>query len=881
MQWFKQLFTRRRRYGDLAVSIEEHLEEKIEELVEDGMSRADAERTARREFGNVTLIEERSREVWQWPMLESIWSDIAFTLRQLIKAPGFTATAVLTLALGIAVNATMFSMVSAFLLPRLPGRDPQNVVVVSSVNPNQKFLPDTSPVSAPNYIAWRADTRIFAEMAAADRFRIAALTGLGEPESVNYAAVSTNYFDVFGVSPELGRSFLTGEDQPGRDHVLILSHGLWERRFGSDPSIVGRSVRIDRESYIVVGVMPASFQLLGVTPKMWTPLLLSAADQTVTGRKQRFLFLVARLARGVTLKQAQAEMTVLAKRSEEDFPAIERRWGSAVRTLGDFLIHSFGIRTALAVLMTAVSFVLLIACANVAGLLVTRAAGRQRELAIRMSIGASRFRVVRQLLTEGLVIALLGGGVGLFLTYIGIGLVRANLTFNEGISAVPVGLDTNVLLFLLAVSLVSATLSSLAPALKASHTDTNTGLKSESRTSSAGRSQSRLRAVLVSCEIAFALCLLTGASLLIRGVFLLDHQNLGFRTDHLLTANVALDQTRYSDDSHQLLFVRSLIRNLQQVPGVEDAAVASGLPAVNPGTVLIHIEGEAKLLANEERSALDAIVTSEYFAAVGLPPLRGRTFTETDDAKTRRVVVVNQEFVRRYFQGQDPMGKRIQLEIKGTAPTWSEIVGVVSNVKSYSEETRVDPEIYESFLQRPVFAFSVLLRSNVEPNNLSSALRRAVAQLDPELPLTGVMSMENVIERQRNGNPLFIRLLSTFAILSLILAAIGIYGLIAYSVSRRTHEIGIRIALGAKKSDISRMILTEGSKIAVIGSTLGLLIALPLPRLFDAIFAGLHFAAPELYLATLAAILMVTTLATCVPARRAARIDANTALREQ
>ena len=881
MQWFKQVFTRVRRYGDLAVSIEEHLEEKIEELMEDGMSRQDAERTARREFGNVTLIKERSREVWQWPTLESIWADMKFALRQLIKAPGFTATAVFTLSLGIAVNATMFSLVSAFLLPHLPGRNPENVVVVSSINPNQNFAPDTNPVSVPNYLAWRADTRLFTQMAAADEYRTASLTGQREPELVNCAAVSPNYFNVFGVSAQFGRSFLAREDQPGRNHVLILSHALWERRFGGDRSIIGRTVRVDRENYVVVGVMPADFQLLGFTPQMWTPLVLSAADQTVAGRKQRFLYLFARLAPGVTLQQARTAMTALAKRSEADFPAIERRWGAAVRTLGDFLVHAFGIRTALAVLMTAVSFVLLIACANVAGLLLTRAAGRQKELAIRVSLGASRMRVVRQLVTEGLVIALLGGGVGLLLTYIGIDLVRANLNFNEAISAVPVGLDTNVLLFLLGVSLISATLSSLVPALKASHTDTNTSLKSESRTSSAGRSQSRLRAMLVCGEIAFALCLLIGTSLLVRGVFLLDHQKLGFRTDHLLTAGVALDQTRYSDGSHQLLFVRDLIHSLQQISGVEHAAIASALPATNPGSVPIHIEGEPKLAASEQRSALDVVVSSEYFAAVGLPPVRGRTFTETDGANAPRVVLVNQEFVRRYFQGRDPLGKQIQLDIKGAAPTWSEIVGVVNNVKTYSEETAVDPEVYESFLQRPVSSFSILLRSNAEPNSLSSALRQAVAQLDRELPLARVMSMETVIERQRNGNPLFIRLLGTFALLALVLAAIGIYGLVAYSVSQRTHEIGVRIALGANKSDILRMVLREGFKMAAIGSTLGLLMALPLPRLFDAIFVGGHFSAPELYFVVLAAILVVTTFAIYVPARRATQIDPNVALRDQ
>ncbi|HXS96144.1 MAG TPA: ABC transporter permease [Candidatus Limnocylindrales bacterium] len=878
MQWLKDLFTRGRHYRDLAVSIEEHLEERTEELMDEGMSREAAETVARREFGNVTLIQERSREVWQWPTLESIWADKRFALRQLIRAPGFTATAVLTLSLGIAVNATMFSMVSAFLLPHLPGRNPQNVVVVSSVSPHQR---DANPVSPPNYLAWREDTRLFSEMAAADESRTASLTGDGEPETVRYATVSPNYFEVFGVSAALGRTFRAGEDEPGRDHVLILSHALWERRFGAERSAIGRTVRVNRENYVVVGVMPADFQLLGFAPQMWTPLVFSAANRTVEGRKQRFLFLFARLAHGITLQRAQAEMAVLAKHSETDFPAMESRWSAAVRTLGDFLIHSFGIRTALAVLMTAVSFVLLIACANVAGLLLTRAAGRRKELAIRVSLGASRVRVVRQLVTEGLVIAILGGGTGLLLTDIGIKILRANLSFNEAISAVPVSLDVNVLLFVLVVSLISATLSSLVPALKASHTDTNTGLKNESRTSSAGRSQGRLRTALVCGEIAFGLCLLIGTSLLIRGVFLLDHQKLGFSTDHLLTAAVALDRAQYSDGSHQLLFVRGLIRKLQQIPGAGDTAVASDLPATNPETVPIHIEGEADSRAGEQYSALDTVVSPGYFHAIRLPPLRGRTFRETDGENAPRVVLVNQEFANRYFQGRDPLGKRIQLDLQGAALPWGEIVGVVSNVKSYSEDARVDPEVYECFLQRPTAYFSILLRASAEPDSLSSALRHAVSQLDPELPLARVMSMQTVIERQRNGNPLFIRLLGTFGLLALVLAATGIYGLIAYSVSQRTHEIGIRVALGANRSDVLRMILSEGFRTAVIGSAIGLAMALPLPKLFDAIFAGLHFGAPEIYLIVLSAVLVVTAFAAYIPARRATYIDPTLALRDQ
>ena len=325
MQWFRQLFSRGRRYDDLSVSINEHLEEKIDELMEEGMSREHAERAARREFGNVALVEERSREIWQWPAIESVWADVRFALRQLIKSPVFTLTAVVTLSLGIAVNATMFSMVSAFLMPRLPGRDAGSMVVISGVNPNRGFQPDTNPVSAPNYLAWRTDNKVFAKMAAADEFRTASLAGRGQPEAIQYAAVSPNYFGAFGTFSQLGRTFAAGEDQPGRDHVAILSHGLWDRRFGSDRSVVGRTVRLNREDYVVVGVMPAEFSLLGFTPQLWTPLTLTAADQTAAARKDRSLYLFARLVPGVTLEQARAEMATLAQQAEKDFPETEKR----------------------------------------------------------------------------------------------------------------------------------------------------------------------------------------------------------------------------------------------------------------------------------------------------------------------------------------------------------------------------------------------------------------------------------------------------------------------------------------------------------------------------------------------------------------------------
>jgi predicted permease len=882
MSWFMRLFSRRRRYDDLTVSINEHLAERAEELMDDGMPRGEAEQTARREFGNLTLIKERSREVWQWPTAESLLSDVRFALRQLIKSPGFTLTAVVTLALGIAVNATMFSMVSAFLLPQLPGRDLQSMVVVSSVNPDASFQADTTPVSPPNYFAWRNDTRLFSAVTAANEYLTGSLSEPGQqPEAITYVAVAANYFSVFGVSPQLGRAFVAGEDEPGHDHVLILSHGLWERRFNSDPSIVGRSVRLNREDYVVAGVMPAEFRLLGFPSQLWTPLTLSAADLAPSERKNRYLYMFARLAPGLTLEQSRAQIDIDVRRVQQDFPGTESRWGASVRTMPDFLIHNFNIGSALAVIMTVVGFVLLIACANVAGLLLTRAVGRQKELAVRVSLGASRVRVVRQLLTEGLVIALLGGGLGLFLTYIGIDLIRAGLRFNEAISAVPIRLDTRVLVFVAQVSLVTAVVTSVAPALKASHTAINTDLKGESRGGTSGRAHNRLRVTLVGAEIAIALFLLIGSCLLIRGVYLLDHQELGFNHSHLLTAAVVLDKARYADSSRQNQFARSLVTQMQQLTGVEFAALASDLPASGAASVSIHIQGQQESRPNQQHTAADVVVTPDYFQVIGVSLVSGRAFSDHDDATAPRVVIVNREFVHRYFQDNDPIGKQIQLDISGTRPVWSEIVGVVGNVKSDTIVPGAKPQLYEPYVQRPVASFSLMLRSAMDPASLTPALRHMVAQLDPELPLLRVMSMESVIEASRNGNPLFTRMLATFAILALALSALGIYGLIAYSVGQRTHEIGIRLALGAKPSDISRMILRQGFQVAAIGSAIGFTMALPLPKVFDAIFGLVRFAAPVVYPIVLAGMLMVVFCATLGPARRATRVDATQALRNE
>ncbi len=876
----RNLISSRRVEVELDDEVRAHLELLIDENIRAGMAPDAALRIARIELGGVEQVKEQIREQRIGNWLRSVISDCQYGVRQLRKNPGFTVIAVLTLALGIAVNTTMFSLVSAFLLRRPPGQDPERVAVVTSVDPGRSFEPDASPVSAPNYLAWREANQVFSDTAASDEDRSTNFATQGQPEALHSAAVTPNYFRVLGVSTQIGRTFVGGEDQPGRDHVVILSHDLWERRFGSDASVIGRSVRINRENFTVIGVMPASFHLLGFTPQLWTPLVVNAADQSVEARKNHSLYLFARLRAGVGIEQARAELTTLARRAEQNFPDTEKGWSVAVRTLPDFLIYAFSIRGALAVIMTTVGFVLLIACANVAGLLLARAAGRRKELAIRTTLGAGRLRIVRQLLTENLIIALLGGGLGLLLANWGIYFLRANLTFNEAISAVPLSLDHSVVVFAVVVSLGCAVLCGIAPAVNVSRTDVSTSLKDQSRGASASRLRSRLRTVMVTGEIALALFLLLGAGLLFRGLYVIEQQPIGFRPDHLLTANVTLDEARYKSAIQRTAFVSNLLLELKNIPGAEFVAISSDLPATGLGNVGLRIQGQPELPPGQGLLVHNVVVTSDYVQTAEIPLVRGRTFEETDSATSPRVVLVNQQFVNQYLREQEPLGWQIQLDGNSAAPEWSEIIGVVGNVKTYSEGTREEPQVYELFLQKPVASFALMLRSTADPNNLASAMREAVAHADPELPLDRVMSMAAVIERQRAGNPFFVTILGSFAVLALILAAIGIYGLVAYSVGQRTHEIGIRMALGAKTRDVLRMVLWDGVKMTVVGGAIGIALALPLPKLFDAIFFDLHVREPRLYFIVPALLLLVTMIATYIPARRASRVDPTLALHQ-
>jgi putative ABC transport system permease protein len=885
LQFFQRLFSifRRRQIDqDLDAELASHLELAFEENLQSGMPPEEARRQALVRVGGIQRAREQHRDARGFPALDTFFQDVRYALRGILKSPGFSIAAVGTLAMGIAVNATIFSMVSGFLLRPPPGREPERVLVITSVSPTRGFVPDANPVSAPNYLAWRSASNLFENMAADGEYRSVNLTRQGQTTAKPSAAVSPEFFTVLGADAQLGRTFSAGDDQPGRDHVVILSHELYDREFGSDPSIVGKTIRLSREDYTVIGVMPASFHMLGFTPQLWTPLVINASDQSADAHNNRSLFVFARLKPGVSLEQARAEVSTFGRRTEQDFPETEKGWGITARTLPDFLIHLFGIRGALAVMMTAVVFVLLIACANVAGLLLARAATRRKELAIRMSLGASRLRIVRQLLTEGLIIASLGGGLGVLWSYWGIKFLQANMKFNEAVQAVHLSLDWNVLLFALGVSILSAVVSSLAPAMSASRTDVNAGLKDESRSASAGRSRSRFRTMLVTAEIAASLFLLTGTGLLLRGIYRVEHQTLGFQAENLLTANIALDSARYGEASKQSLFVKDLIGALQQLADVKNAAVVSDLPATGADDMSFLIHGRPEVPPGQRPRAIRYITSSGYFQTAGVPLLRGRAFTEADNAGAPPVIIVNQEFVRRHFkEGEDPLGKEIRLDANTSSNVWSRIVGVVADVKTFSELSRFDPNVYEPLFQRPLSSFSLMVRTNSAPEGRSSALRKTIARMDAELPLARVMSMSTIIEQQKGGDQLFVQMLAAFALLALLLATIGIYGLISYSIGQRSHELAIRMALGASAREVQMMILFDGMKMAGIGAVVGLLAALPLPNIFIAVLNDLRTGGPWIYVIVMVTVVSVSLLATYLPARRASRIDPMRALHSE
>jgi len=847
-----------------------HLEMKADA----GGGNKDARYAARRQFGNPMLLREQSREMWGWVWLETLMQDLRYGARMLRKNPGFTFVATATLALGIAVNSSIFSVISGWLLKKPNIADPDRAVAVVATNPKRAV--ERGRISAADFLAWRPANHVFADLAAADPYHDFSLTGGGEPERLTGMRVTANYFRVLGVSPVLGRTFLAGEDQAGRDHLVVLSYGLWQRRFASDANIIGKTVALDGEKYVIVGVLPASCRQVAFLPRLWTPLVLTQPAEP-KARDARDFVLFGRLRSGVDLQRARAEMSTLAHRAEQSYPASEKGWGANVMTLQEYGIEEDVIRPGLMLLMTAVALVLVIACANIANLLLARAAKRQQEIAIRTAIGAGRMRVIRQLLVESLLIALIGGCAGLIAAYWAIPVLRGMLNFNEYVGAIAgdIALDQRVLAFTSLISMGAALLFGLAPAIRASGTDPQSTLRQGGRMGDLRHGWGRN--VLVGSEIAVAMVLVTGAGLIIKATAEDLGGDYGFDPKRVLTAAVSLTDVRYHEPARRYAFFQSVVEKLGAMPGVEAAGITNAVP-FNAESRGFRIQGQPDLSAAERPKARYFLVSPGQFHVLSIPLIQGRAIRDSDNARAPRVAVINKAFADRFFPGQNPLGRYIRVD--HDAPDWSEIVGIAGNIKSFYGQKEEDAQVYEPYLQVPTEPEMWLaVRSAGDPNQLARALRSAVWSVDPDQPVASVRTLSRMIDEQQGGDYVFDTLLAIFGAMALVLAAVGIYGVVAYAVAQRTHEIGIRMALGAHRGDVLRSVIGKGMLLALVSAAMGLVAAAALPSLLAAMIEHFRVHGLAIFICVPVLLLLVVLVAIYIPASRAARVDPMEALR--
>jgi predicted permease len=887
MMWLKQLFSRRGLYGDLSEEIREHLEEKIEELVATGMSRKEASAAARREFGNVRLTEEDSRAVWRWAGIEDLFMDVRFGVRMLRKNPGFAAVTIVTLALGIAANTTIFSAVNGWMLRRPRIKDPARVVVIVTTDPAKGGWGwDRQPVSAFDFVAWREQSRSFEAMVASEPEGFA-LNGEGEPERVPGLRVSADYFHALGVEAALGRTFLSDEDQSGRNRVVILSHGLWQRRFGSNPKVMGEVVRLNGEGYTVIGVMSSNYRI-GVYggPELWAPLVFPPESLLPTARGNRSLEVVARLNSGASVETARAEMTALAQRSEQAHPGTSKGWSASAMSIQHYIADEFGVGMRLQ--MGVAFFVLLIACVNIASLQLARGAERQTEFAVRTALGAGRFRLVRQSLVESLLIALAGGGLGLLLASRGVDLFRRGLSMTADVSSIgrEMTIDHTVMIFTLGVSVLAAVLFGLIPAVHQTALGLHSTLKEGSRAISQSKARHRTQSVLVTAEIALALVLLIAAGVFVQEFLDRVHAGFGIDSNQVLTANISLSNAGYKDPSKQAAFFQEAIQRLEALPGVISAGATSTLPLGDyERSVPFSIEGRPAVSRTERARTDYFAISPDYLFTLGIPLIRGRNFLSSDSAQALPVALVNQAFVRRYFPNEDSIGKRIRLDTSGLdRPDWSEIVGVVGDVRDSFEQRKYVPQAYEPYPQKSSSLMTLVVRTGSDPSAFAPMLRRAVWGVDKDQPIAAVQTMNQVMAQSGAGMRVVTILMGTFAGLGMALAAVGIFAVMAYAVARRTHEIGIRMALGARKSDVLRMVMKKGMVLGAVGIGSGLALAVPFVWLKLGLVNDdlLPFGQRgPVFLAAVLLIWLVALLATYIPARRATKVDPIVALRHE
>jgi putative ABC transport system permease protein len=880
MSWARITSARLRgllRRGEVERDIDDELRSHVEMLTEEnarrGMTPAEARRAALDSFGDVTRVKEAARDVRGGGSMETIIQDVRFGLRMLTKNPGFTVVAVIALALGIGANSAIFSVVNTILLRPLPYKDPERLVMVWEDDSRHGYPRDT-PAPA-NFVDWRDQNKVFESMAAIADLSFN-LTGAGEPERLDGKRVSASLFPILGVEPQLGRWFVPEEDRPGENHVVILSHALWQRRFGSDAGVIGKTITLNGYSFSVIGVMPPSFRFPSADDQFWIPIAFTQAEAARRGA--HFLQVVARMRPGVTLEQARAEMSTIAARLQQQYPEQNTDLGAAVVPLHEQLVGN--IRPALLVLLGAVGFVLLVACANVANLLLARAAVRQKEIATRVALGASRLRLIRQFLTESILLAAIGGGIGLLLSVWGVRLLKAFIPPNIS-QAKEITVDVKVLVFTLLVSLLTGLVFGLAPATQATSVNLNETLKEGGRDSAAGSRGNRIRGVLVVSEVALSLILLIGAGLLINSFLRLRNVDPGFHAGNLLTMSIALPAQKYPDQARRSAFYTEMIRRVEALPGVKSAAVTSQIPLIKQGdSIGITVEGQPPPAPGQENIVATRIVSPNYFRTMGIKLLRGREFGEQDRADAPAAAVVSESMARRYWPGEDPTGKRICPGKPESPDDWVTIVGVVNDVRQFGLDAELKPQMYLTYQQAGFFSpRHLVIGTNVEPHSLAASVRGTVWGIDRDQPVSNIRTMEEVLAESISRQRFSTLLLGVFGVVALVLAAVGIYGVMSYSVSQRTHEIGIRMALGAQRRDVLKLAVGQGLKLVMIGVAVGLVASVVLTRVMKTLLFGVSSTDPATFAVISLVLVVAGLLASYIPARRATKVDPMIALR--
>jgi putative ABC transport system permease protein len=807
--------------------------------------------------------------------MQAFIQDLRYGARILWKNPGFTLIAVITLALGVGANTAIFSVANTALLRPLPYQNPDELVMVWETAPKLGF--PHNDVAPANFIDWRDQNRVFTQIAAFGGASLS-LTGLGEPERIEGERVSASLFPLLGVAPALGRVFTEQEDRSEAQGVIVLSHSLWQRRFGGDTGIIGQSLTLNNHPYTVVGVMPAHFRFPGREQEFWVPMAFEPDE--AAGRGDHYLSVVARLKPGVTRQQAQVEMDTIAARLQQQYPRTNTDQGVALIPLHEEFAGA--IRKPLLILMGVVGFVLLIACANLTNLLLARATRRSSELTIRAALGASRMRLIRQLLTESVLLALSGGAVGALLAIWGVDLLETLIPENLA-QARGVVVDGRVLGFSAAVSLLTGVVFGLAPALQISKLNLTEALKEGGRSGAGSGSQGRLRGALVIGEIALSLVLLTGAGLMIKSFYRLTGVDPGFQADKSLTMRMHLSGEKYGDSVKRRTFYDHMLQQVQSIPGVQSAGVITQLPLTTQGLSFnFSPEGQPPMPASNLPMAVFRVISQDYFRAMGIPLLRGRSFTPQDSADAQAVVVINRTMAERFWPGQEALGKRFKIGASDSPNPLMLVVGVVGDVRQSSLDQALKPEMYVSHLQdRRFFAIprDLVVRTTGDPLALAAAARAEIWKLDKDLPLYRVRTVEQILSASVAGQRFNMLLLTVFAALALLLAAVGVYGLMSYATAQRTREIGVRLALGARASDVLRLVMKQGLILTISGVAIGLVGAFALTRLMTGLLFGVSATDPMTF-TLIAALLTLVALAACwIPARRAARVDPMVALR--